>query len=60
MTESPRLEPFFTLYAALVFPLGAAVLAVPLTAQGARQVPDVSAVYVEQGPVIDGVLNEAV
>jgi len=60
MTESPRIEPFFTLYAALVFALGAGVLAVPLTAQGARQVPDVSAVYVEQGPVIDGVLNEAV
>ena len=39
--------------------VNAAALAVPLTAQDARPVRDVAAVYVEQSPVIDGALDEA-
>jgi hypothetical protein len=60
MTESPRNRFAFVVCAGFVLAVGTAAAGIPLAAQNGRPVPDVSLVYVEQGPVIDGVLDEAI
>jgi hypothetical protein len=56
-SRNPSVAPLLTCFALTV---GASVAAVPIAAQNGSQPPNVAAVYVEQGPVIDGRLDEAI
>ena len=60
MTEFSRNRSAFVPWTCFVLAVNAAAVAVPLAAQDGRQVPNVAPVYVEESPVIDGALDEAI
>jgi hypothetical protein len=60
MPESSR-KSFVSLFSTVfTFAVHAALVAAPISAQDSSQAPNVAAVFVEQSPVIDGSLDEAV
>ena len=57
--SSPNLS-VTTLLTWFALAVSASVATVPIAAQNGRQAPNIAAVYVEQGPIIDGRMDEAI